>query len=111
MKAHARARIASTPLECSELFNAVRATEHIPGDMAEVGVYCGGTAIVMLEASPARQLHLFDTFSGLPHDEGELRAGEYAGTLATVQRARARVQSRPVACGAVPATPAPRWPI
>jgi hypothetical protein len=30
--------------------------------MAEAGVFLGGTALVMLAASPGKRLHLFDTF-------------------------------------------------
>lgn len=81
-----RAYTSATPLECVELVNAVRAAEKIPGDMAEAGVYLGGTALLMLESS-AKQLHLFDTFEGLPHDEGPVfRTGGFAGSLDAVQR-------------------------
>src|SRR5208282_6775790 len=53
------AGVATTPLECTEIFNAVEACEKIPGVMAEAGVYRGGTAAVMLAASPVKRLHLF----------------------------------------------------
>jgi hypothetical protein len=38
------AGVAATPRECVELFNAVPACEKLPGDMAEAGVYRGGSA-------------------------------------------------------------------
>ena len=76
---------ATTPLECVEIFNAVQACEKIPGDMAEAGVYRGGTAAVMLAASKAKRLHLFDTFEGLPNAEGGFAAGEYRGSVDEVR--------------------------
>lgn len=79
------AKVASTPLECTEIYNAVAACEKIPGDMAEAGVYRGGTAAVMLAASPNKRLHLFDTFEGLPHGEGEFAAGEWRGSVNDVR--------------------------
>jgi O-methyltransferase len=79
------AGVASTPLECVELYNAVLACEKIPGDMAEAGVYRGGTAAVMLAASRGKRLHLFDTFEGLPHGEGKFVAGEWLGSVDDVR--------------------------
>jgi O-methyltransferase len=69
--------------------SAVLGTAKIPGDIAEVGVYRGGTARVISEAKGNRPLHLFDTFEGLP-DPGENDAafskGQYACSLDAVQR-------------------------
>ncbi len=39
------------------------------GDLAEVGVYMGGTARIMAETYPERDIYLFDTFEGLPYVE------------------------------------------
>jgi len=36
------------------------------GDLAEVGVYYGGTAKIMAERYPDRDIYIFDTFEGLP---------------------------------------------
>jgi hypothetical protein len=77
---------ATTPLECVELYQAVTAAEKIHGDLAEVGVYRGGTAALMLTASAHKRLHLFDTFTGLPHGEGDMVADEWAGSLSEVKR-------------------------
>jgi len=49
------------------------------GDIAEVGVYRGGTGKLIAMACPDKKVHLFDTFSGMPkvnpsiddHVEGE----------------------------------------
>ncbi len=76
---------ATSPLECAELYQAVRAVDRIPGDMVEVGVYRGGTAALMLLASPDKHLHLFDTFAGLPHAETFFDVGDYAGSIEDVR--------------------------
>lgn len=38
----------------------------VPGDIAEVGVYKGGTARWLCEHAPNRRVLLFDTFAGMP---------------------------------------------
>lgn len=85
LNARERAPNTTTPLESVELWNAVAACEKIDGDMAEAGVYLGGTAAVMLTASPRKALHLFDTFCGLPSDENQFERGEYAGSAEQVR--------------------------
>lgn len=52
--------------EAYQIFMAVRRTAKIKGDIAEVGVYNGGSAKLICEAKESRYLHLFDTFDGLP---------------------------------------------
>ncbi len=75
---------ATTPLECVELFNTVAACEKVQGDLAEVGVYRGGTAAIMLSAS-GKRLHLFDTFEGLPHGDEMFASGEWRGSMDQVR--------------------------
>ncbi len=43
-------------------------TRSLPGDSAEVGVYKGGTAMLLAKAFEAtgKNVHLFDTFGGMP---------------------------------------------
>jgi len=68
--------------------NAVIATSQVPGLLAEVGVFRGGTARVISEVKGSRVLHLFDTFEGLPPPGGHdtaFEAGEYACSLESVQ--------------------------
>jgi hypothetical protein len=68
--------------EAYQIFMAVQRTEKIKGEIAEVGVYRGGSAKIICEAKGDRILHLFDTFEGLPqteeidilHFKGEFRA-------------------------------------
>lgn len=55
-----------------------------PGDVAEVGVYRGGSAGLLARLLPDRTLHLFDTFVGTPAIVHELdnhhKAGDFADT-------------------------------
>jgi hypothetical protein len=85
---------ATTPLECVEIHNAVEASLKVPGEMAEVGVFLGGSAAVILNASVGKHLHLFDTFEGLPDAGDYLKKGEYAGSLASVKRTLATYSDR-----------------
>jgi len=93
-RARSLAYTATTPLECVELRNAVRAVSKVPGEMAEVGVYLGGTAALILDAMPERHLHLFDTFSGLPDGGDYLQQGEYAGSKESVERTLSAYKDR-----------------
>src|SRR3989344_6279037 len=62
-----------TTLEANEIFNiysSVIATAKVRGDIAEVGVYRGGSAKIICLMSDKiginKKIHLFDTFEGLP---------------------------------------------
>ena len=56
--------------------------ENIQGDLAEVGVYKGYTARLINLCSPARELHLFDTFEGQPDNvEASVDGKEYGSIL------------------------------
>lgn len=65
--------------EAYQIFMGVNNTKNIKGDIAEVGVYKGGTAKVIAMAKGPKKLYLFDTFEGLPkrteHDNEELHKG------------------------------------
>jgi O-methyltransferase len=66
---------------CFMLYQLARHAISMDGDIAEVGVYKGGTAklIAMVAAGTTKTVHLFDTFSGMPptditkdlHKEGD----------------------------------------
>ncbi len=79
-----------TPDRCFALYQWVRMAAHLPGEFAELGVYRGGTALLIAEAAAGRTLHLFDTFSGMPATDGGVdvhREGDFRDTsLAAVQR-------------------------
>jgi O-methyltransferase len=67
------------------LYQFARQSLPLAGEMAEVGVYRGGTALLLAElAGPAgKQLHLFDTFSGLPPGDPAIdlhQPGDFADT-------------------------------
>lgn len=65
--------------ELQNIYCLVQAVEHVYGDIAEVGVYKGGSARIICEVKGKKDLHLFDTFEGMPpvnrtvdlHKEGE----------------------------------------
>lgn len=69
------------------LRRSVRETSHLDGDLAELGVYRGGSVLAMSDAVPGKTLHLFDTFAGLPCDdpEGKHRCGEMVCSLTEVR--------------------------
>lgn len=77
------------PTEAYQLFQAVKATRDINGDIAEVGVYQGGSAKLICEARNKNKIfYLFDTFEGLPTPgefDGSLKNGEYSASLKFAQ--------------------------
>jgi O-methyltransferase len=52
--------------ELYNIFRLIQQCDKIPGDVAELGVYRGASAKVLAETKGEKQLHLFDTFAGLP---------------------------------------------
>jgi hypothetical protein len=65
-----------------------RAAAHLEGNMAELGVYKGGSALVLALAVPSKPLYLYDTFEGLPSDDvGEHthHKGDFTARLEDVQ--------------------------
>ncbi len=75
--------------EAYSIFAAVKQTAKVPGDIAEVGVYQGGSSKLICAAKGTRSLHLFDTFAGLPArkdiDLADFTEGEYACSLDSVR--------------------------
>jgi Macrocin-O-methyltransferase (TylF) len=82
--ARRRSVITSDRLEL--LARLARTAAGLPGEMAELGVYLGGSAMVIADAAPAKLLHLFDTFRGLPGDGGAHHRGDFAAGLEEVER-------------------------
>ncbi len=80
-----------------ELGRLVRQLGRVPGDILEVGVWKGGTGILLALAArrflpPPCEVHLCDTYSGLVHaTEADpfYRGGEFADTSAEGVRRRA----------------------
>ena len=54
------------PYEAYLIYSIAKTQEVFEGDMAEIGVYQGGSAKLICEAKKKRNLFLFDTFEGLP---------------------------------------------
>lgn len=78
-----------THVEAEQLINALRATENVAGEIAEVGTYRGASARLLRQyGAPRKTLHVFDTFAGLPqpgdHDAQFLK-GQFASELADVR--------------------------
>jgi O-methyltransferase len=76
---------------CFILYQLALQSAAVEGDVAEVGVYRGGTAWLLgeLTRETGKQLHLFDTFSGMPATDPERdkhQAGDFSDTsLAAVR--------------------------
>ena len=92
--------------EARNIYWVVRSTENVPGDIAEAGVYQGGSAKLICEAKNGRHLYLFDTFDGLPvpsqGDKPELYKGQFACSLEKVRRYLAKYENVHFYKGTVP---------
>lgn len=51
---------------CYFLYCLAQHSTYVQGDIAECGVYKGGTARLLCETTLSKNIHLFDAFSGLP---------------------------------------------
>ena len=75
--------------EAYQIAMAVRKTQKISGDLAEVGVFQGGSAKLICESNCGKPLHLFDTFEGIPKveeiDTPAFYKGQFAASLEDVQ--------------------------
>ena len=54
------------PYEAFMIYSLVKTQIALEGDLAEVGVYQGGSAKLICETKKEKKLYLFDTFTGLP---------------------------------------------
>jgi O-methyltransferase len=83
--------LAMNGCEAYQVLTTVKAVvEKVAGELAEVGVYRCGSARLICEAKGARELHLFDTFAGLPspgqNDAGvAFWTGQFAASLEAAQ--------------------------
>jgi O-methyltransferase len=84
-------RKVSVVLRDSEAYNVYSATiqtAKIPGPIAEVGVFQGGSARLICAVKGDRDLHLFDTFEGLPAPsqfDPKFKSGSFAASQSQVQ--------------------------
>ena len=79
-----------TDLDAYNVLQSARKMNKIHGEYAEVGVYQGGSAILIC-GSTERTVHLFDTFEGLPEtNEADTSTnfykGAYSASLNEVRR-------------------------
>lgn len=98
------------PDEAYQVLSCARQTAKVPGDIAEVGVYRGGSARLMCEVRGQRALHLFDTFEGLPATDkldSRFSAGQYAASLESVKSYLAQFPNVHMYKGLFPSTSAP----
>ena len=80
-------------LEAYAIYDTARRTAKVPGDIAEVGVYKGGSARLICQVKGERNLHLFDTFAGLPRCsewDPDFQEGGFASSFDQVSRYLAR---------------------
>lgn len=82
--------LALTDAEAYQIFMAVKKTAKVNGDIAEVGVWKGGSAKLICEAKGNKTLHLFDTFEGLPDlcetdNPKQFYKGQYLGSFENVK--------------------------
>lgn len=62
----AETNFAFYPYEAYMVYSIAKSQSKLDGEMAEVGIYQGGSAKLICKAKGDRKLHLFDTFEGLP---------------------------------------------
>ena len=54
------------PYEAYTVYSVAKSQSKLDGEMAEIGVFQGGSAKLICEAKGNKKLYLFDTFEGLP---------------------------------------------
>lgn len=85
---------------------ALCATRRCEGDVAECGVYKGGTARILAELLSDRPLHLFDTFEGMPATDPARdlhKLGDFADTdVASVREYLSGLENVNLVAGLIP---------
>lgn len=75
--------------EAINLYRAAASIRHVDGDLAEVGCFEGASAKLIHLACPSKELHLFDTFFGLPEssrdEDGDRVPGRFAASMEGVR--------------------------
>jgi len=96
--------------EAYQVLSCARATAKIRGDIAEVGVYQGGSARLLCGELAGRSLYLFDTFEGLPRTnqmDSRFGTGQYAASHEKVQKYLSEFSNVYIYRGLFPATARP----
>ena len=79
------------PDEMVFLATCAKTVTNVRGHIAEVGVASAGSAKLLAEFKGNKELHLFDTFEGLPETkkiDGALRKGQYKYSLEEINEHR-----------------------
>lgn len=96
---HSSGPLVVAPDRCYMLYQFASHSRALPGDMAECGVYTGGTAqlislVLAADNSLGKRLHLFDSFEGMPETSSPRRdyhsPGDFSDTSLTRVKARLR---------------------
>lgn len=93
--------------EIDILKSTINQTQNIEGDIAEVGVYKGGSATVICQNKKEKTLYLFDTFNGLPYSDGIYKKGEYKSNYFFVKNTLRNYQNVFIYKGTFPETSEP----
>jgi hypothetical protein len=68
------------------LIKCLEHIKHLDGDIAELGIYKGGSAKIIMDLIGSKNnYHLFDTFTGLPIAEADLEVGKFSCTIDKVK--------------------------
>jgi O-methyltransferase len=100
-------------VRCFMLYQYARHTAALAGDVAEIGVYRGGTARLLARTlAGAKTIHLFDTFAGMPRTDPRRDVHHFEGdfddtSLAEVQRYLGDCEGLVFHAGRFPETTAP----
>lgn len=83
-------RAIMSPCEMQILADGLFATSFVEGDVAEVGVFRGGSAKIMLDYRYGRRVWLCDTFTGLPlpqpgFDSPSFHVGDFKANFEDVE--------------------------
>lgn len=83
--------IYQTPEEIKVLRACLKEIIGIDGELAEVGVYEGASAVIINEEIPNKKLYLFDTFAGFPDklhtsDPQKYKVGDCAAEIQSVMK-------------------------
>jgi hypothetical protein len=85
-----RSTLVMTDNEAYQMITLCRSVAKVPGDIAELGVYKGASAILLNEEKNEKHLHLFDTFEGLPEiglqdDSAQFAKGDFSCPIEAVK--------------------------
>lgn len=93
----ARGRTLLDPASAFMLHQFARRAAVVPGDCAELGVYRGGSALIMSRALEGveKTIHLFDTFAGLPPADGSVDLHKKGDFESSLEETRTFLRDRP----------------